>query len=66
MEFILNTHRFIFIEAKKDSLDAIYGEWKGGWVCLPIGESGAVIFDRAKKKQTEAGKIECEKRGANA
>lgn len=66
MGLILNTHRFIFVEAKKDSLDAIYGEWKGGWVCLPRGESGAAIFDRAKKKQTEAGKIECEKRGANA
>lgn len=66
MGLILNTHRLIFVEAKKDGLEAIYGEWKGGWVCLPTGESGEAISNRAKKKQTEADIIECEKRGANA
>jgi hypothetical protein len=56
MEFILNTHKAVFVEANS--------EWEGGIVYFPIGERGEDILKRIK--QTEAERIECQKRGANA
>jgi hypothetical protein len=57
-----NTHKWVFMQKGSNSFDSIYGKSKDQWVLMPKGENGSTLL--GKCKQTEAERLECEKRGA--
>jgi hypothetical protein len=52
----------VFFAGQKTELDAVYGEWGGGWILLPAGKTGKEILSSSKATKAEI--EECEKRGA--
>jgi len=64
--------RTVYFPAAKTSLDAIYGEWVGGYIVLPEGITGSELLTLRKSLSAEyrliekgTGELEIMKRGAN-
>ena len=57
-------YEFVLMPEGCESLDSIYGKSKACLALMPIGINGHELMK--KSKQTEAERLECKKRGAEA
>ena len=55
-------YRWVWMQAGCPSMDRLYGPSSAGWILLPVGQPGSVLWQQAR--QTEAERRECQKRGA--